>query len=223
MRAMYGAAAVAMASMVSGCESMYVGGIPAYGKLKEVSAAGIKQALEDVGSSPELVSHVAVLNRSEMRLYLRPPYPGYVIARRTDRTAWSDWVRNVYEPEVLSVIKNADDTYIFPLPRPLEPKRDDNRARLLPPNARREISALLGDERSWFMGHWHPLVIEPEPRNVGLIFRRGNSEVMLFFSQQMGWQGTLNGEHIEGLLEDDAITKSERWKRKYAQPELTVK
>ena len=220
---MYGAAAVAMASMVSGCRSMYVDGIPAYGKVQEVSAAEIKQALEDVGSSPKLVSHVAVLNKSEMRLYLRPPYPVYVTAHRTAEPRWYDQVRNVYEAEVLGVIKNAHDVYVFPLPRPLEPQRDDKHSRLLDSKARREISALLGAQRNWFMGGWPPLVIEPEPRNIGLIFRRGNSEVVLFFSQQMGWQGTLNGEHIQGLLEDDAIKKSEHWKHKYAQPELAPK
>jgi hypothetical protein len=144
--------AVAVAIILAGCGSMYVDGVPAYGKVQEVSAADIKQALANVSSTPKVFSGVTVLNRNQMRVYLRPPFYGYVAAHRTDVTGWGGFPRNVYELEVLRVIKNADDVYVFPLPRPLQGQRDDKHARLLDPKARREISALLGDERSWFIG-----------------------------------------------------------------------
>ena len=99
----------------------------------------------------------------------------------------------------------------------LDPHWDAAHFRPVENEARREIVGLLGDEKKWFHGFNDGVTTEPGPSNIGLMFRNGKKELILFFTS-IAVGGTLNGQRFDGTLErEDTI---EDWKKRYAQPEL---
>ena len=110
---------------------------------------------------------------------------------------------------------------MFPITTPSKPHRDDKRLRLLSTDARRELVRLLSHQNDWFQGSYGGLImLEPERRNIGFIIRRGGDELVLFFRGGGVAEGTFNGQHTGGLLEDERGKQLEEWKRHYARPEL---
>jgi hypothetical protein len=85
-------------------------------------------------------------------------------------------------PELLHFIGTADQVYAFPLNDPLKPHRDDKHLRLLASKARRKLVSLLRGARNWFQGFDDSISIGPQSRNVGLLFRHGENELVLFLS-----------------------------------------
>jgi hypothetical protein len=67
------------------------------------------------------------------------------------------------------------------------------------------------------------VTIGDEPRNVGFVFRTGRDQLTLFFSSGGRMEGSFKGEHTGGSLEEKQEKQLERWKAKYAQPELAIK
>jgi hypothetical protein len=121
-------------------------------------------------------------------------------------------------------MQTADELYVFPVLTPLKPQRDDKHLRRLDDNARRRLVRLLTDHRSWYQGGYTMIIGEPEPRNIGVLFRRGRSELVLFFSGSFTSsagliEGAFNGQHVSNMLEDDAGKKMEEWSHRFALPE----
>jgi hypothetical protein len=207
-----------------------------YGSVHDVSIDDIQAAIADfVSSSSEKnkPAAVEVVSSTEMRAYHKARDWGWVGIRRFPRGdpghrnefAWVTWGLAIGDsPEVLRLIRTAGDVYIFPVPNPLKPHRDDKHLRLLRADARRKVCRLLGDMRSWWQGMYTIPVINDGSRGIGLLFRRGGSEVVLFFSNFTDEEGTFNGQHIGGLLDDErGRPQMEDWKHRYAQPELAIK
>jgi len=123
-------------------------------------------------------------------------------------------------PEAFRVIRDADEVYVFPITTPREPRVDEKHLRLLDPAAGEKLQRLLSDERNWLHGFDNRIWIDPLPTDVGLVFRQGKNEVVLFFP----WgQGTFNGVNITGTsLEGVAEKEMQEWKHQYAQPELAM-
>jgi hypothetical protein len=125
-------------------------------------------------------------------------------------------------PDVLRFIRSAEAVYVFPVTSPLRPPRDDSHMRLLSPEARRGIVQILGNYESWWHGLYTIGISENQPTNIGLLFRSGKDELVLFFNSD-----TVNGKfravELGGLLEDGPKEQFEAWKHHYAQAELVFK
>lgn len=125
-------------------------------------------------------------------------------------------------PNALPLIRTADQVYIFPLKSPSEPHRDDAHMRLLGPEARKALVRVLGQKSAWAQGLYSLVMLGQEPPNVGLIFRKNDEEIVLFFDSWPVAEGTVNGENTRGLL-SNGKKRFEAWKRRYAKPELAAK
>jgi hypothetical protein len=231
-------AGIAAAKLSSAADSMRVDGVPVYGKVRDVSVASIREAIAEatdkrIPSDPKKPRALEIVSRTEMHAYLPDRDLGWVPVRKISRIepngrehpAWSyAWWGIDNTPEQLRCLRTADRAYIFPIPADSKPRRDDRHSRLLPPDARRELVRLLGYQKGWFPGSYGgSFSIGPEPKNVGFVFRQDKNELVLFFSAGGLANGTFNGEHTGGLLEEKRGEQFEQWKQRYAQQELATK
>jgi hypothetical protein len=230
MRALLVLLATAIASSAS---SLLVDGIPVGGNAHSVSVDDIRHAMKAVSDT---VSRVTVLNADTMHVFLKPTDLGWVAVKRphftkppTDPTYprwWCDG-RGVDDPEISQFMRTADELYAFPVVNPLKPHRDDKHLRPLDTQARRILVSLLTDHRNWYQGAYNLIIVEPVPRNIGLLFRRDRSELVLFFSHSFTSSsglihGAFNGQHVEDMLEDTPGKKMKQWSHRFAQPELAL-
>jgi hypothetical protein len=208
MRALLIPLVVAGVTLAHASDAMRVDGVPVYGRVHDVELVDIRAAIK-VGASHGSVFKVEVLGPADINVHLRNL--GYIALRRFagiqyDGSRSHDWSFShpyMYDPEVLDLIRRADEVYVFPIATPLKPHRDDKHMRLLVDPARREIMRLLGKERNWYQGHYSLIAIEPEPTNVGLVFRRGKNELVLFFSGEGFAEGSFNGQYVADPLQDE--------------------
>jgi hypothetical protein len=126
-------------------------------------------------------------------------------------------------PEMLTFMGNAESVYVFAVRSPTAPKRDDKHMRPLGKDPRDKLRSILGNPGSWY--HGMLAIAEPvdQPTNIGLLFRKGRDELVLFFSSDTV-EGTFRGKRlVTGMLEDGAKAHFEAWKSLYAQHELQAK
>jgi hypothetical protein len=236
MRALLVLGALVAATTANASESMRVDGVRVYGRIHEVSLGDIRAAIADFVSTASDKSKPAaleVVSSTEMRAYEKTHDWGWVAVRRIpsvdpghrNEFVWWTWRRAIDDaPDLLRFIKSANEVYVFPVPTPLKPHRDDKHLRLLDAEARRQVTRLLGDRETWWHGLYTLVVIDDGKPGIGLLFRRGRSEAVLFFSHFSDEEGTFDGEHISGLLDDDRGRRQmKEWEHRYAQPELTAK
>jgi hypothetical protein len=195
----------------------------------DVSVSDIRDAIRAVHGK---VSRIEVLNVKRMHVYLRPRDLGWIAVRPdpypSSDPIWPRWLcdgRGVDDPEISQFIRSADELYVFPVLTPDEPYRDDKHLRRIDEQARRVVVRFLSDHRSWYQGGYTLVIPKPEPRNIGLLFRRGRAELVLFFSHSFTSSaglihGAFNGRHVEDMLEDSLGKKMEQWSHRFAQPEL---
>jgi hypothetical protein len=203
-----------------------VEGVPVYGRLHDVELVDIRAAIK-VGASHGSVFKAEVLGPADIKVHLRNL--GYIHLGRFariqyDGTRSHDWSwssPSMYDPEVVHLIRTADQVYVFPVKTPLKPHRDDKHMRLLGDQARREVVRLLGNEKNWCQCVFDLVVVEPEPTNVGLLFRRGTSELVLFFTRGGFAEGTFNEHYIANPLNEGE--RMDAWSKRFAEVELSVK
>ena len=165
---------------------------------------------------------LALLSRQKIPL---PEGPDY---RMVTRMRWECRCKGADDPDVLTVIRGADQAFVFPVSTPDKPRRDKARQRLLDPAARRKVGQILGNRLSWWQGGYSLIQTRAEPPNIGLVFRKGKDEVVLFFTSGFDSyaghvNGTLNGQHISDLLDKKPSKQMQEWRRRYAQPELALR
>ena len=217
------------AAIVSSASALEVDGIPVRGKIHAVSVADIRDAVRAVHRN---VSHIEVLNTDRMRVYFKPIDLGWIAVQRLSEPPsdpiWPGWYcsgRGIDDPNVLQFMRTASELYVFPVMTPDEPRRDRTRMRLLDSSARQRLVALLANHQNWYQ-YWYKLILtKPEPRNIGVLFRGGPGELVLFFSCSFTSssgriQGAFNGQHIGDMLEDRPGKRMDEWSRRFAQPEL---
>jgi hypothetical protein len=125
-------------------------------------------------------------------------------------------------PELLRFIRSADQVFIFPNRTPLKPHRDDRHLRVLPPEPRRKLVALLSRQRTWLDG-WDNSVYagDPEAPDMGLLFRRGTDELVMFFFCGNKVQAIFNGQRQPTRWTFQSFKAIVEWQKRYAQPEFT--
>ena len=199
--------------------SVRIDGIWVYGRLQDLSQADIREAIAATG--PIHKPHeIEVISSSEMHAYYGTRELGWTPLRRI-KYVWMPWGLSIYEPNVLQIIRTAEKAYIFAVPNPLTPHRDNDHLRILDGKAQEKLVDLIGQQRKWWQQQYSLAVVEPVPPDVGFLFRHGTSEVVLFFTGGCA-EGTIDGQHISGVL-DDGGEQLQKWKRRYAQPELAAK
>jgi hypothetical protein len=218
-------------AIVSSASSPQIDGVPVRGRIQDVSVADIREAIRAV---QEKVSRVEVLNADRMHVYFKASDLGWIAVKRAefaglpiDRTHpewWSDG-RGIDDPEVSQFMRTANELYVFPVMTPGEPRRDRKRMRLLDSSARSRLVSLLADHRNWYQGGYTLVLVKAEPRNIGILLRSGQSELVLFFSGSFTSsaghiEGAFNGQHVSDTLEDVPGKKLDEWSRRYAQREL---
>jgi hypothetical protein len=216
--------AVAGATQAHASNVMRVDGVPVYGRVHDVELVDIRAAIK-VGASHGSVFKAEVLGPADINVHLRNL--GYISLGRyagvkadgTRDHVWSFDHPYMYDPEVLNLIRTADEVYVFPVRTPLKPHRDDKHLRLLSRQPRQEIVRLLGNQKNWCQCVYDLVVVEPEPTNVGLLFRRGRSELVLFFTRGGYAEGTFNGQYIANPLNDGE--RMDEWSKRFAGTERT--
>jgi hypothetical protein len=221
---------LAMVSPLAAGQSTHVDGILVYGRVHDISVGDIREATAaSVSRKPVALE---VLSSTEIHVYpswdlgWRPVC--YCEVNEPDGSRHREWMADGWGipgmPGVFGFIKAADAVFVFPESTPLDPHRDDRHLRLLDPEARRNLVRVLGHEENWLHGFDNRFRVGgKEPANVGFLFRHGSSELVLFLASGDSMQGTFKGENTGGSLLVKAGQELETWKRRYAQPELTVK
>lgn len=217
------------AVIASTASALQVDGIPVRGKIHAVSVADVREAMRAV---QEKVSSVEVLNADWMHVFFKASDLGWIAVRRDNNPSsdptwpgWLCWGRGVEDPEVFQFLRTANELYVFPVMTPDEPRRDRKRMRLLDSSARRGLVGILGGQTNWYHGGYTMVLARPETRNIGVLLRKGQSELVLFFagsftSSSGRIQGAFNGQHVSNMLEDVPGKKLDDWSRRFAQPEL---
>ena len=221
-----------------------VGGVRVYGRTNEVRTADIHDAIKEskraahLDGAGQLVA-LEVINRNEMRSFFRRHILWWELVRHMQVTdahgqLLRSWDCSYFDitmlPHAFEQMRSASSIYIFPVRyKTLEPVRtgstevepywDQNRFRSLGADARRELVGIIGHEKDWFHGMNDVVTTEPEPENIGLSFRNGSKEVILYFTQ-CGIGGRVNGQRTSGTLQFKTAERLESWRRKYAQPEV---
>ena len=216
--------------------AMQVDGVKVHGKVHAVSVADIREAMTTGIGDSSKASEVEVISATEIHVYLQPRDLGWVPLRPQEifehvgrdhhlekRVRWRPVGIAFFSPEVLAVIRAAEQVYVFPVASPLQPQRDDKHMRALDGEARAKIVRLLGDKGSWWDGMYHLAIIDDGSRGIGLIFRHGRDEVVIFWSRITVTEGTFNGRNVAGLLNDGPEQALERWANRYARHELAPK
>ena len=211
-------------------EAMRINEVPVYGRVRDVSASDIRYAIADGRLGKPL--KLDVINSREMHAYyetslgwtrvrLFPSVPLY----NGKHVMWATDPLYIDAPVVSALIRSADEVYIFPVTNPLKPYHDDKRRRLLDRATRRKLVHLLSPKRNWYKGGFSQVVLGPPPRDVGLLFRHGRSQLVLFFPQGVtAWvDGTFDGQYISGVLEEGPAQQMDQWVQRYAQSKLAAK
>lgn len=223
---------VTEARQLSVSEATLVDGIPIFGRVDAVIDEDIreviKEATDNSNSEAKKPRAIEVMSADEMHAYLperalgwRPLRLGPVVeSDGQEHLRWGSCSWGIDNTDgALHLIRTADEVYVFPLSNPSKPERDDQHLRRLGPNARRDLVQLLGYKKDWFQGHYSLIWVEPPEPSVGFVFRRGNNELVLFFTDTVA-EGTYNGENTSGLLDHSREKQFERWKKRYAKQEL---
>jgi len=126
-------------------------------------------------------------------------------------------------PELLQFMRNADQVFIFSIHTRDKPRRDDKHMRVLEPRARRDLIRLLGHPQKWYMGADDRFGIGPPPKDIGLLFRSGRNELILFFSPGELIDARYNGQRQPTRWSpgEGSYEGVENWKARYAKPELS--
>jgi hypothetical protein len=138
-----------------------------------------------------------------------------------DTGPWEAYGQNLPDDSLaMKCILYADRVYVFPITTPLDPHRDDTQFRLLDRKARDELVDLLEDHDVWMQG-LNSLMYPPvKGQTVGLVFQRGDHELVLFYEAYGRFVGTFDGEHLGGDFDPGNDDEFDAWEHKYAQAEL---
>ena len=219
------------ARRLSESEATRVDGIPIFGRVDAVTEDDIreviKEATDNSSSEPRKPRAIEVMSADEMRAYLPERAMGWVPLRLgpliedgRERLAWGRDSWGIDDTAgALRLIRTADHVYVFPLPNPSKPELDDKDLRLLGASARRDLAQVLGYRKDWWQGGYSILIADPPAPSVGFVFRQGNDELVLFFTDTIA-DATYNGEHTSGMIDHSREKQFERWKKRYARQEL---
>jgi hypothetical protein len=221
-----------LASQAIAGEPMTVDGVVVSGRTDEVSVADIRSAIKGftyVGSQTPPAS-LTVLDKDHMRGYSQSRDVGWFSIDRTisiqpdGSQSPGPWnASGVWLPEdkqALGLIRSAKQVYVFPIATPLDPHRDDAYMRLLDKDELADLADMLEDNDVWLQGFDDMRYPPLNGQTVGLLFRDGDHELVLFYEGYGRWVGTLDGEHLGGdfATKDDAVFDA--WEHRYAQSEL---
>ena len=219
-------AVLALAAHSSGAAPLRVDGIPVSGQVHAVSVADIRSAIASMESVKPIA--VEVIDHDHLRMHLPLQDLGWEPWRRCANddpkerggSCWFNDAHAVFDsPTALQVIRTAEQVFVFPVADPRRPHRDPTAMRSLDAPARAAISAFLGDTRHWFHGLDDTIDPGPKKPGVGFLFRKGSSEVVLFFDYQRA-KGTSNGETTGGSLEFGEVPFMQAWEQRFARSEM---
>ena len=175
-------------------EGATVEGVRVYGHVQAVSKSDIhdaikafKYAMSETPASLDIVSH------DEMHGYLRLHDLGWFTVERTvfvepdgsKHPGWDAYGQGIRDfPQALRCIRTAHEVYIFPVATPLKPHRDNKHMRLVTGYARSILIDMLGYKSDWLSGLDDRIFFGKAPKSIGVIFRNGKDELVLFFHSE---------------------------------------
>jgi hypothetical protein len=162
-------AAAAVLNAFTAAAGMEVDGVKVRGRVNAVSLRDIREAITTGIGTGRKASEVVVISSKEMRVYLQPRDLGWIPVvpkmislpgdppdyEMVTRVRWWGTVKGIDDADVLGCIRRAEHVYIFPVAKPLHPRRDNQRMRRLDDQAASKIARLLGDDRSWYHGAYN--------------------------------------------------------------------
>ena len=223
---------LALATQAIAAAPMRVSGVPIRGRVHDVSVGDMQSEIYSFHSWDKLAS-LEVIGPDDMRAHLDPSDRGWVPlhralveelcgCRRIRHLKWQADRRRIEDiAPALRVIRTAEHAFAFPLPHPDAPRRDDTQLRPLSPDARARLANLLGAKGDWLTGDQRDIAPNADsPPGLGLLFRKGSEEVVLFLGGH-GWtEATWNGQNTIGQLDLDAEAGMRGWTFRFAQVEM---
>jgi hypothetical protein len=195
-----------------------------HGVLTSELREAVKIAIHDSDQPPFSID---VIDREHMQVWAHNPEMGWAPLRyvRCCIPQHWDWdgLGIANRPDVLRFVRTASEAYVFPLPDPLKPHLDRQRMRRLDAQSQHALAALIGDESNWWHGMYELFGPEHEPPSIGFVFKEGPSELVLFVKADRIINGTFNGEHQSGLIDDHAVPKLKAWEHLNAAQEIDGK
>jgi len=219
-------AALVVAAHSSDTATIRVDNIPVVGQVHAVTVADIRCAIASMESVKPTA--VEVIDHDHLRMHLPLKDLGWETWRRcatrrsgdSEELCWFNGAKVIFDnPKALQVIRTADQVFVFAVADPRHPHRDERAMRMLDGSASAGIRALLGDTKHWFHGLDDTIDGEPRKSGVGFVFRKGLSEVVLFFDYRRA-EGTFNGETTGGSLEFGEVLVMQAWEQRFAKSEM---
>ncbi|HEY2345315.1 MAG TPA: hypothetical protein VGH80_05450 [Xanthomonadaceae bacterium] len=224
-------AAIAILALAPDAAPMRVDGVPVYGRVHDIAVGDLHAAIMSLGSAKP--ASIDVIDHDHIRAHLASKDLGWVplgrcVMNEPDGSQQPDWCNDGHviaeDQAALETIRTADQVFVFAVADREQPHRDERNMRLLDARASAGIRTLLGDTRHWLHG-FDNTIFKPNTRlrasDIGFVFRKGPSEVVLFFNYRRV-EGTFNGENI-GHCSLDRIEAMKAWEERFARPEMPTK
>jgi hypothetical protein len=232
-------AAIAAAQLATAAQLKHVDGVRIFGKIHDLSVRQIRAVIAEATETRWKPPAIEILSSTEVRAYQPERQMGWDRYRLTRwAPPWNDrppkWTLEGFgvdnTPEALRLIRTADQVYVCPVTFTPSSKAAEftlhgnyKYLRLLGADARRKLGRLLGTKSHWFDGFDNTIMVRPESRNVGFIFRKGRDELVLLCYGRWRVAGTFNGEHTSASLKEKSSDRLDEWKQEYAKQELAIK
>jgi hypothetical protein len=130
-----------------------------------------------------------------------------------------------FDEPVVDFMKHAQAVYVFPMKSETATRPDDKKLRLLDPEARRALVAVLSNPANWHHGLMTIGIGPYEAGSIGFLFRAQKDELILFVNSECvggcAVEGTFRGKDVFGFLNECAEPALDDWKQRYASVETS--
>lgn len=189
------------AAQLAACTSRTLDGIPVQGNVDAISKPELQNALAAAKQeASRKISSLDVISRSEIHVYLTPRDLGWLPLRRESGMWFFDGKGIGQTPSALKLIRTAPKVYVFPIANAQKPHRNKSQRRLLGVKARTALADILGNKEDWWHGLYTIICQETSTPSIGLVFEGRRGTLILFLSHCPAINGTMNGEHVSGLM-----------------------
>lgn len=169
----------------------------------------------DVSTDPDHQGAVVVLLNGDV---LRPVIERFPAKKSAD--LWPD------DDAVVDFAKKAASAYVFAIRSDSAKRPDEKKLRSIDAEARQRFIDILNKHGNWYHGLMTWGGTPYGKGSVGILFRRGGDELILYFNSECGYgclvEGNFQNKEILGILNECASPDMDDWKERYASAETNA-